>query len=275
MPPDIARLLTDAAGDPDELKVVAKVAKRSYPEAAAAIDAEVTALTEATAAKHKAEMASKNVLHGWSGRVEVGAFRSTGNTDNAGGTVNLDIRREGVRWIHGVRGNIDYQREDGVTSRERYNANYQGEFHFARRSYAVATLGYDSDRFAGIKDRFAQSVGLGHIFADDPALRITADLGPALRQTRFTDGRNTDAVGLRAGANLRWEMTTGLILSQDAALFIDDSHNTSLNAVTALTAKLTGRFSARLSLRVNTESDPPVGRETNDTITRATLLYDF
>ncbi|MFZ4689248.1 MAG: DUF481 domain-containing protein [Polymorphobacter sp.] len=274
VPADIDRMLGDAANDPDELAVIARVAKRTHPEASDAIDARLAALSAAREANRRSEMASQNILHGWTGTAEIGAFQSTGNTDNSGVTLNLKIRREGIRWTHQLRGDLDYQREDKETSRERYNANYEGNYKFTQRFYALGTVSYDSDRFAGIDDRFAESIGLGYVVVARPTLDLRIDAGPGLRQTDFTDGRRFNALGGRGSLNLRWEILSGLIFSQSATLFADEV-NTSLLSHTAMTADVTSRLSVRLSLRITTESNPPVGRETNDTASRVTLVYEF
>jgi putative salt-induced outer membrane protein len=54
-----------------------------------------------------------------------------------------------------------------------------------------------------------------------------------------------------------------------------DQQNTSLFALTALTAKVSGALSARLSYQINNESNPPFGLQKEDMTSRVTLVYGF
>ncbi len=51
--------------------------------------------------------------------------------------------------------------------------------------------------------------------------------------------------------------------------------DTTLISSTALTARINGKLSARLSYNVQKETDPPAGLKSTDTATRATLAYSF
>ena len=54
-----------------------------------------------------------------------------------------------------------------------------------------------------------------------------------------------------------------------------DGGNSSLFSKSAATARLAGDLSARFSFDVLHETEPPVGRERTDTISRASLVYGF
>ena len=67
-------------------------------------------------------------------------------------------------------------------------------------------------------------------------------------------------------------ITDSLALSQNATVFYD-SFSTSLFAMTAFTAKLTGALSVQLLFQINSESNPPAGLEHVDATSRVTLVY--
>ena len=105
-------------------------------------------------------------------------------------------------------------------------------------------------------------------------MKLSVEGGPALRQTRYTSGFNDSAFAARGAANFVWSVNDGLAFTQTGLLYYD-SFNTSTQAISALTAKLTGAVSARASFQFNSESNPPIGRKKSDTTSRMTVVYAF
>ncbi|WP_426164740.1 DUF481 domain-containing protein [Sandarakinorhabdus sp. DWP1-3-1] len=271
--PDAVAAMIDAA-DPDQLKTIADIAKKTNPAAADEIDARVAALQKARADARTEQLASQGMLDGWSGSGEAGANISSGNTNNKGVAIGLNFAKETRSWKHSVRGFVDYQRQDGVTTRERYFAGYEGNYNITPNFYALATLSYERDTFSGFRRRFAESLGLGYRIIATDTMKLSVEAGPALRQTQFTNGISDNALAARGAGNFWWALTPGLEFSESATVFYD-SFNTSFQSLTALTAQLSGALSARASFQLNTESNPPLGRKSNDTISRVTLVYSF
>lgn len=274
IPPAVAAMIDAAAANPDHLRVVGEIAKKTNPASAAEIDAKLAAIRTAAAKAREEKLAAQGLFEGWTGNGDFGGFVSSGNTENRGLAVGINLSKETRRWKHGVRGQVDYQQDLGVTSRERFFAGYEGNWKFSPRGFAVLVLNYERDRFTGFNSRFSQALGLGYRLVDTPGLTVAFDGGPALRQTLFTTGAQENVLAARAAVNAKWVMTRNLTLSQTATYYADNV-NSSLLALSQLTARLNGRLSARLSVQLNNESNPPAGRENTDTVTRATLVYNF
>jgi putative salt-induced outer membrane protein len=274
IPPAVDAMIEAAAASPDQLAVVAAIARKTNPGSAAEIDAKVAAITTAATKAREEKLAAQGFLEGWSGQGEAGGFISTGNTQNRGLAVGINLTKESRRWKHALRGIVDYQEDQGVASRERYFAGYEGNWKFSSRAYALLALSWERDKFTGFSSRFTQAVGIGYRLIDTPKLTIAIDGGPALRQTRFINGLTDNALAARAGFNAKWLISDTLTFTQGATYYYDDSNN-SLLALSQLTAKLNSRLSARFSFQYNNESNPPAGRKNSDTVTRATLVYSF
>nr|WP_315474838.1 DUF481 domain-containing protein [uncultured Sandarakinorhabdus sp.] len=272
--PAAVEAMIDAAASPEDRAVVAGIAKKTNPASAAEIDAKLSAINAAAAKAREEKLASQGFLDGWSGQGEAGGFISTGNTRNRGVAVGVSLTKESRSWKHALRGIVDYQEDNGVASRERYFAGYEGNWKFSSRAYALLALSWERDRFTGFSSRFTQAIGLGYRVVDTPNLTIAVDGGPALRQTRFINGITDNSVAARAGLNAKWQINDMLNFTQAATYYYDNSNN-SLLALSQLTAKLNGRLSARFSFQYNNESNPPPGRLNSDTVTRATLVYSF
>ncbi len=274
IPPPIEAMIDAAAANPDQLKVVADIARKTNPASAAEIDAKVAGIAAAAARAREERLASQRTLEGWGGQGEAGGFISSGNTRNRGLAVGVNLGKETRHWKHSLRGIVDYQEDQGITSRERYFAGYEGNWKFTPRGFAVLALSWEQDRFTGFSSRFTEALGLGYRLVDTPRLTIALDGGPAVRQTRFTNGLNETSFAARGAVNAKWVISPRLTFTETATYYADHV-NSSLLSLSQFTAKLNGRMSARFSFQLNNEAHPPPGRENTDTVTRATLVYNF
>ena len=274
VPDAVAAMLDAAAGDAAQLKVVADIAKKTNPQSVAEIDAKVAGFTAAQAKAREEKLASQGFFEGWSGSGEAGGFISSGNTSTKGIAVGANLVKETRSWKHSLRGFVDFQRQDGVTTRERYFAGYEGNYNITPNFYALATLAYEKDRFSGFDRRFSESLGLGYKLVNTDSIKLAIEGGPALRQTRYTSGFDDSAFAARGAGSLNWTISPSLTFTENATIFYD-SFNTSVQSITALTAKLGGALSARASFQYNNESNPPAGRKNSDTTSRVTLVYSY
>ena len=98
--------------------------------------------------------------------------------------------------------------------------------------------------------------------------------GPALRQTNYVlTGNSSDFAGRVAG-NFVWNIGATTAFTETASYFFGGETNT-FTSDTALTTKLYGSLSARISFFLQNESNPQPGLEATDTTTRFTLVYGF
>lgn len=292
--PQPVRAMIEAAiatGDPAKVRTVVDIAKQTNPDAAAEIDA----LDDAFQAKRReiaaAERARKEqairtagLFDNWSGRGQIGAFQSTGNSSNVGITLSLALTRTGIDWQHRLKANVDYQRSNGRTSREQYLAAYEPRYQIAGSLFAYGLAQYERDRFQGFSSRYSLSGGLGYKVIDSKAAQLSLQAGPAWRRVDFLDGASDSSLGALAGLDFDWQFAKSLKFTQDANLVADgggaatvlvDSNNTSVLLTSGLEAKISDRLTTRLSYTFDYDSNPPVGAVSTDTLTRFTLVYGF
>lgn len=276
IPPAI-RAMLDAAiasGNEGEVTTIVKYARAADP---ASGDAVLRIADEWRAVRAK-DRETRIVRAGWTalwaGRAEVGGFITTGNSDTAGVTGILDLTREGLEWRHKLRGQADFQRSLGITTREHYLAAYEPNWKIDNRRYVYGALQYESDRFLGYTDRYSASTGAGYSAVQTSALTLNLELGPAYRYTEFTDTTVESSIAARGNIDLDWKLTSGLTLRQDASAYLQ-RYNSTVSSTTAMAAKLIGPLSAQLSYTLQYESQPPIGRVSTDTTSRASLVYTF
>ena len=292
--PDPVRAMIDAAletGDEAKVRTVIDLAKVTNPDEVAELDAILAAYETDLAAAKAAKEAAKiekirnaGLFDNWSGKGELGGFRATGNASNTGVTGSLSLRREGIDWNHKVRARADYQRNNGVTSREQYFASYEPNYKISDDLFFYGLAQYERDRFQGFSARYAISGGLGYQMIDNETMQLSMKAGPAYRITNFTNGESVERIAGLLGIDFDWTITDRLKLTHDtnavaetggSATLIVDGDNTSLNFVTGLNAKISDSITARLSYAVEYDSNPPANAVQTDTLSRVTIIYDF
>lgn len=292
--PGPVRAMIDAAiatGDETKVRTVAEIARTTNPADGQEIDAilslfeaEITARKHAEAAEREAKIRSAGLFDNWSGKGEIGAFRATGNSSNTGITTGLTINRQGIDWRHNLTGRVDYQRANGVTTREQFLGRYEPNVKISDRFYAYALAQYERDRFQGFSGRYAVSGGIGFEALKKDDIQLSLKAGPAYRVTEFVDGRKESRIAGLIGVDFDWNITDRLKLTQDtnavaetggSAIAIIDSRNTTIDLITGLDATIYRTLKARFSYAIEYDSNPPPGAVQTDTLSRVTLIYDF
>jgi putative salt-induced outer membrane protein len=293
LPPPV-RAMIDAAvatGDAAKVRTVVDLAKQTNPDDAAEVDAlhrvfldRQREIAAAEAARKQEELRTAGLLDNWRGRGQLGAFQSSGNSDNVGVTLSLALTRRGIDWEHRLRATGDYQRSNGRTSREQMLASWEPRYQIGKDLFAYSLAQYERDRFQGFSARYSLSGGLGYKLLDGPAAQLSLKLGPSWRHVEFRDGTRDNAFGALAGVDFDWRIAKAISLTQDTNLVADtggaaavfaDSTSTSILATTGIEAKVSDRLTTRLSYTIDYNSNPPPRAVSTDTLTRFTLVYDF
>ncbi|WP_370034131.1 DUF481 domain-containing protein [Qipengyuania mesophila] len=292
--PEGARAMIDAAlatGDKAKVATVLDLARSTWPDDSAEIDAVASAFEASFAAKQaEAEKQKEQTIRNaglfdmWKGEGELGGFQSSGNSNTVGITAGLKLKREGIDWSHRLRARFDYQRQNGVTSREQLFLAYEPRWQFDENLFAYGLSQFERDQIQGIDARYAISGGLGYQVLAKDGLSLSLKAGPAYRVTDYTDGRKDSRIAALAGLDFDWKVFDRLTLTQDAsavaetggeAVVLIDSANTTINFVTGLDFVVSDRLRARMSYQLDYDSSPPAGKVSTDTLTRATLIYGF
>lgn len=282
--PDPVRAMIDAAiakGDPDQVTTVIVLARETSPEAAAELEEIERAFlaSQALKAAQKAreeEEANRGFTSGWSGQGQIGAFRDTGNSKNQGGSAALNLKKEAKNWELLLGAAADYQRTQGVTTRERYLLGLEGRYKLSQRAFLFGLTQWERDRLQGYKSRFSVSGGLGYKLIDTERTQLDIKAGPAWRTTSYinTLQPSDKNFAFLAGSNLDWKVSENLTFTQDLnAVWASDDN--SYFSETGLEAALSDKLKTRLSYIYQHHTNPPAGALKTDTLTRFTLIYGF
>lgn len=292
--PEGVQAMIDAAiatSDPAKVATVLELARATNPDESEMLDAiesdwkaaQNAAAAEAAASKEET-IRQAGILDLWSGEGEVGAFQSSGNTDSVGVAAGIKLKREGIDWTHLLRARVDYQRQNGATSREQFLAAYEPRWQFDENLFVYGLSQFERDQLQGFDARYSVSGGLGYKVFDREGLTLSVKAGPAYRITEFADGTSASRVAGLFGADFDWEIFDGLTFTQDAnalaetggeVQIIVDGSNTSINLVSGLDFAISEKLKSRLSYAVEYDSNPPDGAVSTDTLTRFTVIYGF
>ena len=292
--PAPVRAMIDAAiatGDAKKVDTVIALAKQTNPADADEIDALQAAFRAdqthaANLAKKRQELQIRNasVFDRWKGKGQLGGSRSTGNSDTIGISAAIDLKRTGIDWTHHIAASVDYQRSGGVTTRERYNALYEPHYDIRDNFFAYGLAQFERDQFQGFDARYSTSLGIGYQLIKSNDMNLSVKAGPALRRTEYTAGGGETRLAALLGYDFDWKLADSLKFTQSSNVVADgassgtvilDSSTTTVAINTGLEAKITPKFSTQFSYQINYDSNPPVGAEKTDTISRVTLVYGF
>lgn len=293
LPPPV-RAMVEAAiatGDPAKVDTVISLARQTSPEGGEELDALKAGFDEARrkraeeqATERERRIRRAGPFQNWSGRGEIGASRTTGNTSNLGLAVGLRLDRKGIDWQHLLNASADFQRSNGRTTSEKYFASWEPRYRLGRRAFAFAISQYERNPFQGFDARYSVSGGIGYRLLDKDDISLSLKAGPAWRRTEFANGGSESSIAGLAGFDFDWTITDRLKFTQDMNMLanaagsgtvIIDANNTSINLVSGLEAKVSDRLTTRFSYTIDYDSNPPAGATETDTFSRVTLVYGF
>lgn len=263
-----------ASGNENDVATIVKYARSASPETADAVAQLATDWRTQRRLASQQKIRDAGFFDLIKGRAELGAYVTTGNSNNIGLTGSLELRREGIEWRHKLRLQADYQKSLGVVTREHYLAAYEPNWKFDARAYMYGSAQFESDRLLGYYERYSVSSGAGYSALKQRGLSLDLELGPAYRNTRFTDNHIESNLAARGSLDFDWKVTPGITVHQNASAYLQNANST-VSAKSALQARLIGPLSAQLSYTLQYESMPPIGRQSTDTTSRAGLVMDF
>ncbi|UIP05876.1 DUF481 domain-containing protein [Erythrobacter sp. SDW2] len=293
LPPG-AQAIIDAAiatGDDAKVKTALELARTAFPASAEQIDAISAQWGTALAGRKAAEAAEKEktiraagVFDLWTGRVELGGFQSSGNTDSVGISASAGIKRQGIEWSHALRTRVDFQRQNSTTSRQQVLVAYEPRWQFGEDVFAYGLAQFEHDRLQRIAARYQVSGGIGYRIINEDNAKLSVKAGPAYRVSDYLNGPTESRLGGLFGMEFEWLPLERVKLTQSASAVAEtggqatvfiDAANTSIDLSTGLEFKISDRLVSRFAYDVEYDSHPQAGAVATDTMARTSLIYSF
>ncbi|MBT0585556.1 DUF481 domain-containing protein [Alteromonas oceanisediminis] len=219
---------------------------------------------------------------------EFGMIFTTGNTETTSVTAGLNAKHELRDWsneylIEGLykQDQVEITNEQGQTeevdqtSAQKFFASGQANYKLDNPNHRVfGFASYEDDRFSNFKYQGTIAAGWNQKVWDNKTSSFDYSVGPGYSFAETQDGESFDGAILRGALNYRYTLSDNAKFTQTFSTEVG-SENTKSRAESALTAKLTGGLSMKLSVKLDHNSEVAEDRDNLDTETSVTLVYSF
>jgi len=220
---------------------------------------------------------------GVSGEVNIGGSMATGNTDTTRIDAEIKARFKAGRMEDNYRLLAEFADDNGTTTAQRILGSVESRYDMQERLFIFGYLEYDDDKFSGFKYEVEAAFGAGYKVFDDANKRLLIQAGPGYRYSKLSTptppapplvNSSQDEFLIRGSADFEYDISDTTDLTNNF-IVTWDSDRTKIENTTALTSKLLGDLSTRLSFNIRHNTDPPLLTKKTDTLTKVSLVYGF
>jgi putative salt-induced outer membrane protein len=220
----------------------------------------------------------------WTGKAELGALFTNGNSESKSANTKLDLTHEAANWRNNFYLAGLYGESAGIATAQRYEARYQADRKITDRFSWFFGVRGEEDKFSGFAYQATVSTGATYKFMDSPTTKLDGSLGvgykrfqpqtPAGAGIERTKGAVDDEPVATLGSNYEHSFTdTTKITNKFLGEF--GSTNSSLADDLALQVSINQTLALAVGVGVRYNSDPPPLAETTDTQFTVNLVYNI
>jgi len=210
----------------------------------------------------------------WSGKAALGYLATSGNSDNANLNAAFSLGYDLERWHHSLDATAIGATTNNLTTAEAYSLGYKAQYDFSEFNYVFGLVDWNKDKFSGYDQQISEAIGYGRRVINNERHVLNLEIGAGAKQSDLRDGMSQNETIIRGGLDYAWQLSETAEFTQDFVVEVGD-HNTYLESVTALRARIMGDIALVASYTVKQNSDVPVGSEKTDTFTALSLEYAF
>jgi putative salt-induced outer membrane protein len=210
----------------------------------------------------------------WKAQAEAGIVMTNGNSETQNIRLQFKVEHEQERWRERLSADYLKVSEKSQTSAERFATEAKADYEFGEKDYYFLIARYETNRFAGYDAQISESAGYGRRFRFGERALLETEAGVGSRYTSYVDGVRKNEGILRIAAKFSHTIGSGSEFREEA--FTEIGHtNTHTESVTSLKSRVNGNLSMKLAFTAIHNSSVPLDTKQTDTITSATLVYDF
>jgi len=210
----------------------------------------------------------------WEGNISFGYLASTGNTETENFNGEVKAAYSLIGWVHNVYLSTVGSRDAGVTTGERYQAQYKLDKTLSEKSYLFGRLAYDKDRFSGFDSKTSGVAGYGHRLIDTETHVLKAELGAGSRYEQLLDDTSSSNAIVLGNIDYLFRFSENAEFTQTFLIEAGKDNNYS-ESVSKIRSKLIGALALALTYTVKHNTNPPVINQKTDTYTAISLDYKF
>ena len=213
----------------------------------------------------------------WSGRVDVNAALSTGNTDSLTFGVAASSKLKKEFSEHLVSLNWDREENNDVTTKDQRDLDYGYKRFVSEQWYLSGNAEYFSDKIKDVDSRITVGGGTGYQFWDNSLGALSADLGAsAVYEDLGADTETNPAV--------RWALSyKRFLMGERMEVFhkhqilkiLSSGRGAVFSAETGLRYALNAHLDAVFQIDLDHETDPAPGQKKSDLTYKVGVGYKF
>lgn len=210
----------------------------------------------------------------WAGTASLGYLSSTGNTESTNLSAEASASYSVDGWVHNGFVSAKGSSTDGITTGERYQAQYKVDKSLSEKTYLFGRLSYDKDRFSGFDNTVSGAAGLGRRLIEQEKHLLKGEAGLGARRQKLDDGSTEDNAIFMGNLDYRYTISENAEFTQVFLVELGQDNDYG-ESVTKLKANIVGALALALSYTVKHNTSPPAGFEKTDTFTAIALEYKF
>jgi putative salt-induced outer membrane protein YdiY len=213
-----------------------------------------------------------------SGRINVGASSSSGNTDVTRLNVDTELiaRRRANRFTLGARGT--YASDQGRQTESNAIATFKYDRFVTPRLYGYGSTTFEYDPFQDIRLRSTYGAGSGYQVIESQRTNLTVEAGLDYVYTDYYDAANQDFPAARLGLRFdHWLIDSRMQFFHKSEAYgsLDQIQQSFVRTQTGLRFPLRDSFLAQAQLNYDWDGNPQPGRQAVDQTVVFSLGYKW
>lgn len=226
----------------------------------------------------------------WEVSAELGALRTTGNTETESFNGKIDVTHHLDRWENQYVASALYKSDvveqaDGSerseTTAEKYFVSAKSAYKLSDEFSSLFVYGsHTHDEFGAYRNYTVVSTGYGARFIDRDTLTVDGEIGPGYFWGDKVEDEENDIIVeeegfmVRVAGELQWAITDNATFNQKLGAEAAED-NTRYVSDTSLSTKISDRMQMKVGYTVNHDTDVADDKDGTDTTTYINLVYNF
>jgi putative salt-induced outer membrane protein len=189
---------------------------------------------------------------------DLGFVSVSGNTSVTTLSLGEKWIRRMARWEFKQDLGVVYGRTDGTETSNLMKASLRGDYGLGANLALYARTAFDRNKFAGVKSRFAEGLGLVAKLAATDVNQLNLEGGFELTQQDNLDGTSDSFASLRGATSWKHMFTSNAYFFQGIELLpnLDDGEDYRINSETTIVAPLSSHVAMKASYQLRFDNLP-------------------
>lgn len=210
----------------------------------------------------------------WKASAELGYLQTDGNSDSETLKAKFKGSKSYANWKHSLVLKALNSSQNDTRSSEKYVAGFQSDYAIDDKSYALAALSWEKDRFSGYDYQASVVLGYGYHVIQSADKMLSFELAPGFRVSELNPGEKQEDAIVRVSEKFEMALSESSSLDQTLSHEYGDSNSVTRFDI-AISSQVANDLSMKVGYGLTRNSDVAQGAEKTDKETSVTLVYSF